>query len=210
MKKVVKCIRKENSVEISDTIASKSEICKEFGARWDRESKIWTWKPSQLYPTFDVDVFLDKYVSGSYNVKSDASYWEARKKVDLINAKIEIEKDRWKKGEVSLDENSTEEEQQSKRQLILCPTRRNDVFVFSYGEKPCCCKTCRINKTTVHYVGGGQTSTFGYIIGKKKAVEEIVAMTPEPNRYIYHPDTIIDLSNGRAVALYTFFDTVYE
>lgn len=109
MKKNVKCIKKEKCVEIHNTIASKSSICKQFGARWNPEQKIWTWEQTNKHPTFDTDTFLNEYTNGDYNKESNAEYWAHRKQVDKLKADIEKEKEQVATGQ------STDRRTQSRR-----------------------------------------------------------------------------------------------
>jgi len=76
---------------------------------------------------------------------------------------------------------------------------------------PCCCKTCRANKVFLHSdFECERHGIIGYIIGKKQAVLNIATRNPEPHRYIYRNEEVIDLDNERAVALYSLWDTQYE
>lgn len=206
----VTCIKREKFIEIHNTIASKSAICKSFGARWDPEEKVWLWKSSKKHPTFDIDKFIGEYNNGAYNAESKAAYWAHRKQVDIIKANNEKEKVRWRQGQVPIDENSSEDEQKQKRQAVLCPTRNDDVFVCSYGQIPCDCRTCIANKTFAHFYDDGKCSTFGYVIGKKQAVQKTFTLISEPNRYVYQTEPITELADDRAIFLYTLFDTKYK
>ena len=202
----VKCIKREKFIEIRNTIASKSAICKSFGARWSPEEKIWTWESSKAHPTFNIDEFIDEYNKESYNKGSNAEYWAYRRQIDKLKNDIIIEKERWQQGKVPIDENSSEEEQITKRNVMLCPIRQDDVFVYSYGAFPCYCKICRVNKVFLHTdMDCERHHVVGYIIGKKEAVEKIMEHPPDPHLYNFYTDPIITLTKGRAITLYTFF-----
>lgn len=231
MKKIVKCIRKDNRIEISDTIASKSSICKRYGAKWNPTTQSWTWEPSTLYPSFDVDAFLNDYASGPaqrinpsglYNAGSNAAYWAFRKKLDLLKAQIEIEKEKWSRGIVPIDERSSDVDKRAgamparsnigaKAARIICPTPRDDAYVYAYGSMPCSCKTCQVNDTAIHNVfDASKWDTVGYIIGTKAAVEELSRPKMNYNRFSWHTQPLVDLEDGRAVVLFHIFDTNYD
>lgn len=206
MKKNVKCIKKGKYIQIHDTIASKSSICKSYGAWWDSTQKIWLWKPTEKHPTFNIEDFTNEYTNGTYNVGTNAEYWAFRKQIDKLQKQIVIEKEKWRQGKVPIDEKSSEDEQVQKRNKILCPDRQNDVFVFLYGAMPCYCKTCRVNKVFLHTdIDCKRHHSIGYIIGKKEAVQMIIEKNLDPTQYEYYTDPINDLADNRAVTLYTFF-----
>lgn len=207
----VKCIQKGELIEIHNTFASKSSICKSFGARWNPTEKVWTWEPSHAHPTFVIEEFIKEYNCGAYNEGSKPEYWAHRKQVDKLKADIEKEKEQWRQGQVPIDEHSEENVQKEKRQTKLCKDRQDKVFAYSYGAMPCDCKTCIVNKVFKHqYFQGERHMTIGYIIGEKEEVEKIRTKKLNAHRYIYRTEPTIGLGNGRAVALYSLYDTSYE